>query len=553
MKRLGRILAIFSPIIFLAVDKADAQPVWVSGTPSVQAEGSFTLTLTFGIDRAGTVYFIVYNFDNASVQTSAFVKNSALTNPGGTIVSAGSLSVKKNDIGKTLQYLINVTNSGQIYTLYIVAADSKSRLQNSPVRLTATTLPCQVVNAGNGGNECGLSFALNAVSVFGTGTWTKVSGPGTASFSPNANSPGAIVTVSAYGSYTFRWTEIEGLCSSYGDVIVNFDQNISANAGNGGDECDKDFKLNAIPEGGTGTWSKVNGPGDAIFTPGANYPDALVTVSQYGNYDFAWTEINSNCSSVDVIRVVFHSPPAVEAGSDLAVCLGKSVQLSASGTGSFLWTPSKYLNNPVVFNPIATPDITTLYEVTLTDQWGCKNSDQVEVDVREKPEVNAGIDQSIGYIFETNLEANDLKSWETGEWSVLTGTGEFSDKNNSLTKVTGLSLGKNSFVWSVSNGICPISSDTVNILVNNLVIPTLITPNMDGKNDYFVLKGIESIGKTGLTIFNRWGGKVYYDNDYKNNWDGKDYSGNPLPDDTYFFILSPSEIKSISGYIIIKR
>jgi gliding motility-associated-like protein len=105
----------------------------------------------------------------------------------------------------------------------------------------------------------------------------------------------------------------------------------------------------------------------------------------------------------------------------------------------------------------------------------------------------------------------------------------------------------------VTNGVCTESSDTVLIKINDLIIPTLITPNLDGNNDFFVIRGIESFGKPSLKVFNRWGANVFTDDNYANGWDGKDFNGNLLPDDTYFYILKSEKIDPIKGYIVIKR
>jgi gliding motility-associated-like protein len=90
-------------------------------------------------------------------------------------------------------------------------------------------------------------------------------------------------------------------------------------------------------------------------------------------------------------------------------------------------------------------------------------------------------------------------------------------------------------------------------VVNDFVIPTLITPNMDGRNDYFVLGGLSTLGRSELVIFDRRGAQVYKNSDYDNSWNGVDYNKNPLPDDTYFYVLKTANGKSISGYIVIRR
>lgn len=408
-------------------------------------------------------------------------------------------------------------------------------------------------NPGLGGNNCGLEFDLSAIPSVGTGTWTRDSGSGSVSFSPNANDPAAKAIISAYGNHVFRWTEVNGTCSSSATVTVTFIQQPRADGGPGGNECDLNFVLNAVPGTGTGTWAKVNGPGTVVFSPNANQYNATVTVSQFGSYDFGWTEVNSLCTSTDIVRVAFHDLPPVNAGTDMLLCKGKGAQLNASGSGSFSWSPASLLNNPYINNPVATPVTTTLFTVTLTDQWGCKNSDQVNVEVRAQPVADAGPDQVLEFLFETNLQAVGPGTSQTGEWILLEGEGEISDVNNPTTLVSDLSLDVNSFIWSISNGICPVSSDTVNIIVHNLIIPTLITPNLDGNNDYFVIKGIESFGQTSLTIFNRWGAKVYENNKYDNSWEGVDDNENPLPEDTYFYILKPEKRKTLKGFVVIRR
>jgi|WetSurSiteA1Bulk_404760.scaffolds.fasta_scaffold02155_2 gliding motility-associated-like protein len=408
-------------------------------------------------------------------------------------------------------------------------------------------------NAGTGGNNCGLEFNLTAIPSLGTGTWAMDSGTGSATFLPNPNLANANVTVSAYGTYVFRWTEVNGTCSSSTTVSVTFFEQPRANGGNGGDECDLNFALNAVQGSVPGIWTKIIGPGNATFSPNPNQHNAIVTVTQYGSYDFAWTEVNSMCSSSDIVTVRFHDAPPVNAGTDMLLCKGRSAQLIATGTGTFHWTPTGSLNNPNIYNPLATPEITTLYTVTLTDPSGCINSDQVNVEVRVQPVANAGPDQVLEFIFETNFEAAPLSTNQTGVWTILTGDGDISNKNSPTSLVSDLSLETNSFIWTVSNSVCPVSSDTVNIEVNNLIVPTLITPNLDGNNDFFIIKGIESFGSTSLTVFNRWGGRVYENKEYDNSWDGVDENGDPLPEDTYFFILKPEDSKTIKSYVVIRR
>jgi gliding motility-associated-like protein len=419
--------------------------------------------------------------------------------------------------------------------------------------ITNSVFESPIANAGTGGNNCGLQFHLNGSLTVGTGTWSKISGPGNATFSPDANTADAIVTVTAYGSYTFGWTVANGTCSTSATVTVVFIQQPPANAGSGGDVCGESFTMNAPVTTGLGTWAKISGPGNAVFTPDNHQPDATVAVDQFGSYNFEWTLVNSTCTSTGIIKVVFHDLPPINAGRDTALCKGSSVQLQAKGTGTVTWVPAALVSNPNIINPIATPDTTTTFTVNLTDQFGCKNSSDIVVEVRDKTVANAGPDQVLGYVFTTTMDAVLAHSYENGVWSVVSGTGDFVDSTNAITIVKSLSPGENKFLWTVTNGYCPVSHDTTMISVIEFIIPTLITPNGDGRNDYFVLRGLSTLGKTELIIFDRRGVQVYRNTNYDNLWNGVDYNKKPLPDDTYFYIIKTANGKSISGYIVIRR
>ncbi len=410
-----------------------------------------------------------------------------------------------------------------------------------------------LANAGSGGNNCGLVFGLNAIPSAGTGTWTKTQGPGTATFSPGAGSPDASVTVSAFGSYKFTWTEVNGGCSSGASINVSFIQSPPANAGTGGHVCGLSFVLNAVPGTGTGTWTKTSGPGGAVFSPDSNNPGAVVTVDQYGVYVFAWTEVNITCLSVGYVTVTFNQPPFVSAGRDTSICKGKSLRLQGSGTGSYHWTPENLVSDTIIADPVVSPASQTTFKLAVTDLNGCSNSDSVIVDVLSMPVADAGNDQTLDYTFNTQISATELKPGENGIWSIIYGSGIIADSISANTTLSGLAIGKNVFLWSVSNNTCQPVHSMLTITVNELLIPSLITPNMDGKNDYFVLKGIESLGRTELKIFDRWGVQVYSNSNYNNDWNGVSMDGSPLPDDTYFYVLKAQNGISKSGYIVIRR
>ena len=110
---------------------------------------------------------------------------------------------------------------------------------------------------------------------------------------------------------------------------------------------------------------------------------------------------------------------------------------------------------------------------------------------------------------------------------------------------------------------CFICGDVVQTTPSQLVftplsIPKAFSPNGDGFNDTWVIKGLENYRFNRLTIFNRWEIKVYERTNYQNDWDGSSYIGgfggeNTLPNGVYFYLLQLDNQEPIRGYIYLKN
>jgi len=88
---------------------------------------------------------------------------------------------------------------------------------------------------------------------------------------------------------------------------------------------------------------------------------------------------NLGCTEVDEVVVFVNTPPNVNAGQNASICSGQSVQLQASGGIGYAWAPTNSLSNAQIFNPVATPNVTTTYSVTVTDNFGCTASSYVVI------------------------------------------------------------------------------------------------------------------------------------------------------------------------------
>jgi large repetitive protein len=93
---------------------------------------------------------------------------------------------------------------------------------------------------------------------------------------------------------------------------------------------------------------------------------------------------------------------------------------------------------------------------------------------------------------------------------------------------------------------------TGTFVVNSVscIIQRGISPNNDGDNDFFDLRGYNV---RNLSIFNRYGRKVYARANYSDQWIGQSDKGDELPDGTYFYVIDFTDSEAITGWIYINR
>lgn len=210
----------------------------------------------------------------------------------------------------------------------------------------------------------------------------------------------------------------------------------------------------------------------------------------------------------------------------------KVVNVDSYGTHNFVWT---------VVNGVCPPDV-----------------DNVDITFYEAPSAaDAGKDTTLAPLTtEINLYGN-TPLVGAGVWTTnpVDAQAIISDPANPASLVTNLTDGENKFIWTISNGPCPVESDEVIVNVYAFKIPNGFSPNGDGINDFFMISGVTEYPNE-LVIISRQGTEVYRSVNYQNDWDGKYSSGDDVPDDTYYYILYYTKEGTTyknNGWVIIKR
>lgn len=257
-------------------------------------------------------------------------------------------------------------------------------------------------------------------------------------------------------------------------------------------------------------------------------------IAEYTLYHLTVTDTNNGCTSVDSVRLTMLPPTIANAGQDIITCANESVQI---GTGEiqgqeYLWNPSLGLDDETLPNPTATVTQTITYTVNVT-YAGCDTvSDEVTINVHPVPSIDAGEDQTISIGDQTNITA-------TGGVNYYWTPAEFIN-NQYLSQplvypddtITYVVVGTDVF------GCEGIDSVTIYVKNPDFYIPNSFTPNDDGRNDVFFIRG-NNIEDFKLQIFNRLNQSIYISDDYYAGWNGTiQNSGKDCPEGAYVYVVT---------------
>ncbi len=286
-----------------------------------------------------------------------------------------------------------------------------------------------------------------------------------------------------------------------------------------------------LAEGGNKyTWSPATG------LNASNIPNPVVTITKSTSYSVEIVN-QYGCKTIKTVSVKLDEAP-IKVSNDTTVCRNKSIQLFVSGGTKYLWKGNVALSDSTIAKPtvvISKPAIFTI--MVLDEKTGCKAQRTVNVRIDEsfKPDFAFQFTEDCGKPTFVTLK-NNTKNATKYVW--LTGRGDSLITQNP-EPFTYKDAGTYTITLKSYKGDCLIIETKQVEVENPATPPNVITPNGDGKNDFFVV----GVKLQSLEIQNRWGQPMLRTVDYKNDW-GKD-----IPSGTYYYLLKTIKGAECKGWI----
>jgi len=494
-----------------------------SPTPSVNNvtllnAGQYSLVATVGICTNQAVYNVTIN----PLPTPTLSSNSPVCSKQ-TILISGSGGMAyvwagPNNFSSTGSNLI-ISNANVVHigTYTATATDLNGCTNTATIGVNVNPLPAI---SAVGSTLCAtrtITMAANGGTAY---AWT---GPlGFSSTGGTVSIPNAQIENS--GDYTITVTDLNG-CSSTSLVNVHINPTPVLNLNTNSPLCaSQDINFTANANGGVQyVWSGPNSFYSLLQNPTLKNVGTEAT----GLYTVIVTD-NIGCTKTEYVSVVVRSLPVVKVTSDkVNGCVPVCINFNKETTSTLSQIKWDLGNGNLGMGNTASACYSQPGKYTITanftDVYGCSNKAEYSIEGFPIPVADFNISPAKPIINENVEFADASYNANIAGW-----TWSFSNlkTNQILTKPVVNQMYENAGSYAA---VLIVTSDKgcVDTVVKavligedyGLFVPDAFSPNGDGLNDVFRAKGY-GITKFELSIFDRWGEKVFTTNDIEQGWDG---------------------------------
>ncbi|HEU4790106.1 MAG TPA: T9SS type B sorting domain-containing protein [Flavobacterium sp.] len=494
---------------------------WIGGTDE-ETEGVWKWVTG---PEAGTVFW--NGLSNGSTPNFAFWNTNEPNQAGDEdyahITAPGvGIAGSWNDLSNTGDISGNYQPKGYIVEYGGTAGDPILQLSAS------TTLTVASITNTTSASRCDPgTVTLQATATIGTINWYDAvtggnyMGTGTSFITPILNTTTTYYVETATASCASKRTAVEAKISITPTITVTDTNSPVTNCGPGL------FTLKATPSVGTINWySQIGG---TVISTGLSYTTTTIST----NTTYYAEAINNGCTNNNKIPIdlLVYTPPVVT-DQQVPLCLPGSALLDASIPNmSYLWSTgetSQSINAPT----------TGIYTVDVTSPApeNCTSRKTITVFEYNKPEIkNVKVD-------ETTVTIELIKTEDYFEYSI---DNIYYQSSNIFTNTpSGL---QTAYVRNISK----CNTDNEPFIV--IIIPKYFTPNNDGFNDIWEVKGLIDYPLAEVSLFDRYGKLITQLNHFNRSWDGT-FNKKSLPATDYWYVLKlDPNSPEVKGHFSLKR
>jgi gliding motility-associated-like protein len=420
---------------------------------------------------------------------------------------------------------------------------------NSSITVTPSTTSVYTIN-GTAGSCNGSN--TSTVTVYSVPTLTatsssicsgetasiSVSGASTYTWSNGNQTYAQTLTPSSTESYTVTGTSVEGCISLpvTSNITVNFTPTLTVNSPS---ICSGQSATLTANGAFTYTWSTLQNGNSIVVNPPVNSTYSVVGA-------------NGNCfSSIDVNVLVSQTPTIAAISASPGGCAPVCVSFVNTPTNSDELLSYNFgdgnlssLNNPVHCFSVSG---TYSANVTVTNSVsGCFSVYPITgpITIENTPIADFSFSNTDGIIVGDVIETTNNSSNSTSyDWLICSSQTSTLNTVSIATQDTGTCC-----VRLIARNINCVDTVIKCIKIDDnpkIEIPNVFTPNNDGNNDVFIIKG-RNIKTFSCIIYDRWGLKIIELTSINTGWDGKHANGNIATDGTYFYIINYTDSKGVS-------